>query len=900
MQRRKRKVPLSQLLRRVLRSNHKGEECAIGDSTSLKAFTYQRDMMRESSFHKGNEWPRTSKTALASNDQRNGFIQTLQDNACTYTGATSGSATLDESVNKQKTNPAGGTLQPSSNPCTNSGTRLNNTTSLGLACISSGTFEVNPETAEPFQQASTTVSNSRDKLEPFKPETADVQLSPNVDQRHPRVRAIVNYKFIFCVIALLVSIAFLLCIHLVDIPEDSTSISKTKLEIRVHNGTPETSGNKTMESLQRRKEGYELCTAALCRRDGFYLKALFSWNTDPCDNFYRFVCGRWKSTVAAHKHGNDTSVAAHEDSIHILEERMKVIVRRTNSLEELFPLRDVFNECMDTKKLEDENWNPMLELLWQVALDGFPFSSTTRNQTSLWTVSAVTLRMTGVETLFSVRKMRDSSGKEEMLLLGPPAVLSSNAGNREATLRFYSSSAYAAFTALKKNANPWDCSQEVAGFASELEGLAYNNTVLTASHSHRIDTLMHHPHLHSFLRGIFTGSPSADSVGHNSKFAVESSEFVNGLLSLVRRTERHIALNYVGVRLMVEMSAFVPSSGLQLTHSLIHSMYKRKRAWLPRWKLCLRVAEKAIPMLFLHASRLVHQSHFIIDSVQHHIAAMSEELASSLDKVAVFDKLSMLQAKKILNQSRIAIFYPRWIENKERILKLVSAVPKVNRGQGLLSFYTLRGHHFRESLHEDPEDQWVGSAFDTDCRYNGYTVYVPALLYNFSLVNVAGDETFQLPHAGVRIMRCVLEMILHGVFSENATDLLPWWPDLTGSFLGGYKTCLREYGIKPREALQVLAGTAAIKPVFEAYKAEKGADIRFENFQTYSSDRLFFVYYAVGFCSGNSTGTNIAGSDDVEYLTNLPLWNSRSFQETFRCPVGSRMNPRSKCVIWHE
>lgn len=34
------------------------------------------------------------------------------------------------------------------------------------------------------------------------------------------------------------------------------------------------------------------------------------------------------------------------------------------------------------------------------------------------------------------------------------------------------------------------------------------------------------------------------------------------------------------------------------------------------------------------------------------------------------------------------------------------------------------------------------------------------------------------------------------------------------------------------------------------------------------------------------------------YRINLPLMNSENFAKTFKCPVGSKMNPKKKCPGW--
>lgn len=35
-----------------------------------------------------------------------------------------------------------------------------------------------------------------------------------------------------------------------------------------------------------------------------------------------------------------------------------------------------------------------------------------------------------------------------------------------------------------------------------------------------------------------------------------------------------------------------------------------------------------------------------------------------------------------------------------------------------------------------------------------------------------------------------------------------------------------------------------------------------------------------------------------QFRANVPLMNSKDFAAAFKCPVGSKMNPKEKCVVW--
>ncbi|KAH6920149.1 hypothetical protein HPB50_028864 [Hyalomma asiaticum] len=649
------------------------------------------------------------------------------------------------------------------------------------------------------------------------------------------------------------------------------------------------------------KDEYDTCSTPACKRDGAYLKGLLSWDLDPCEDFYRFVCSRWKGGGETSK--VDMAVAASDELSHQLEQNVHRLLQRSSSPENLGTLKALFYECMNTRQLDLDDWNPMLELLWLVGLEGFPFSFTPRNSTSLWKIAARALKMTGAEALISIRATenptKDGAG---ILSIGLPTMLAPKGSDQSQVTQFYNSTAFACITALKKQRNPTVYSLEVAAFASRLEMLVYSYTVLAGPQTRRITPLKTQPELSTFLVELFLNSDSPLYTELRTELLIQSPAFFDALVTLLRNTEQYVVMNYLGTRLMIEVAAYAPSSGRPLVHTLVQHMYGRPRPSLPRWKLCVRSVERALPDLFLHASGLAFQTHFALDMVQRLLESLRLQLVRSLSRLAILDRDSRARAKTLLNSTRFLLFRPHWLNNHEKLESYLTALPRVVRGQSLRSFYTLHSHSFTENLRRDEADRWQGSAFDHDCTFDGHTVYVPVLLFNFTLFTSNADQGLQLPNSGVRIVRCLLQLLVSSVARGghmSAVTSRVWWPDMSSSFLAVTQLCFQQYGVRKLGPLELLQHTAAIEPAMDLFQEEKRIDVRLETFQTYSSFHLFFVYYALSFCE-ESSADNTTESTMAAFLTNVPLWNNRQFQETFRCPVGSYMNPSQKCVLWRS
>ncbi|XP_047359267.1 neprilysin isoform X2 [Vespa velutina] len=82
-----------------------------------------------------------------------------------------------------------------------------------------------------------------------------------------------------------------------------------------------------------------------------------------------------------------------------------------------------------------------------------------------------------------------------------------------------------------------------------------------------------------------------------------------------------------------------------------------------------------------------------------------------------------------------------------------------------------------------------------------------------------------------------------------------------------------------------------------------GKDRSLPGLEGLRSSQLFFISAAQTYCS-NMTAEAYILSVELDYHTPQPervngiMMNSQAFAEAFRCPIGSKMNPVSKCTTW--
>ena len=83
---------------------------------------------------------------------------------------------------------------------------------------------------------------------------------------------------------------------------------------------------------------------------------------------------------------------------------------------------------------------------------------------------------------------------------------------------------------------------------------------------------------------------------------------------------------------------------------------------------------------------------------------------------------------------------------------------------------------------------------------------------------------------------------------------------------------------------------------FKSHEAKKGLSPRL-------ADQLFFVSYGLSWCSimrKEAMRNQIENNEHAPamFRVNTPVSNSEDFAKAFKCPVGSNMNPKKKCLLW--
>ncbi|XP_075732477.1 membrane metallo-endopeptidase-like 1 [Rhipicephalus microplus] len=559
------------------------------------------------------------------------------------------------------------------------------------------------------------------------------------------------------------------------------------------------------------KPPYDVCVSRSCQAEGRYLVDLLTWEYDPCENFYGFVCQGWRQEYAS----GDTQLRRD------LELRLSALLRRASTSPPLEPLRRLYSQCSEVPNHYDVH--ALRQALSMAGLPDWPYAVPLRQTVSIWSIAAQVIKLAGAHTLLNVVPGSHSSRPEQSVLrLGPPNLINTTSGE-----------------ALSAALGAFRPRLLVPLYAAELSGLEQRLLRCRPSAVH-LTRLAGFPQIVEFLGRLLSSGV------HEGTEVLLETDGLRCVLATAAATPADTVLNFMGLRFLLRLAYLLPDKlGLRLAES---------RG--PRWRGCLLQLEPALPHLFLLAS---------IEAVgtPSRAAKLAEDVRRAL--VRALPGLSWLspgdrrKAAAFLGSTNIRLFMPEELRNGSAIPTL----PPHDLDVALLAYCRLHSHAFEHKLRS--ADSWQLSSMDTDCMTDvqANRVDVPLLMFNRSAVKLDELQSIQLPRAGFRLARCLLRLL----FSWVETDAT--WDEGVRA-----RRCLaRQYGTTPPPVEDSLALAPVLRLFRDNLRhrhRRMRQDLRLRNAEDLSLEQLFFIYFALGFCQDRMDAerrTNVA-------LWNTPSFHS--------------------------
>lgn len=619
--------------------------------------------------------------------------------------------------------------------------------------------------------------------------------------------------------------------------------------------------------------GFELCSSSACLAEGSYVSHQLNWNVNPCESMYEFVCS------------NSPAKPADELLLSDMETSLLRKLRGTSTLGSpaMKLIQDLWKECLDQETRNRLGWGPLKHMFKATSLADWPYQQfTTQGEPAIWQAAARALRYFGLATLVLLEPSEHPLlGRSPLLALDKPVLLL-HPGNDSSW--YYEAISLALSSVARKNVAKHSVALDVTNFARQLSSVVRSPGASgDLGRDAKLERLRSVPRYRALLAGYLQND---SLVNDDTELLLRAPEYAIRLGYLMDDTAPHVVLNYIGFRLLVHVSPFVPESLRKLVPLRARQLGLGDHG--PGQLVCLRAVEHALPTVFYRAAYELHRP--LLDAL---LAAdlggvLKQALASRLALLRWLDGETRDRALQRLHQLEPRLLFPPWVTDTAKAEHDVRQAPRVIVGEGLRSYARITKHLMHRRLQS--ADPWLGQPPSDDQCWLGpgrRILYVPLTALNASAPPQEPFVLLQLARLGERAARCLVRLVLDGAGSR-AEDPRAWWTPAARQGLAELRKCyaLQSRGDRPTAAEE----SGALVVSHAAFEARMPAlDFRLENAVSMSLDQLFFIHYTLGYCTADS---------DVARRVNLALLNFGGFQRAFTCDAGTPMNPRKSCDFW--
>lgn len=565
----------------------------------------------------------------------------------------------------------------------------------------------------------------------------------------------------------------------------------------------------------------DVCKSADCEREGRYMAGHLNWAVEPCADFQAFACN---------KRG--------PEPLKFLEQSVAGQLLRKSPLEEIVPLKYIYNYCM---KADGRSWDHLRAALSLLRLDGWPFEDSSNLTRGLaWDVAAQLERYLGLGSLFSI----SVQPRSKVLALSKAYVWpqSHDKVMKDEFIK-YAKAIRKSIREIDQRAN------EVVGFARKLENVR--------DHQPRQRT---RPSDSPYARFVSLLGLGAYSDGVDLLF---SKELATTLDEELENAEPHAVMNYQGFIAAQKVSPLLP--GASVTKDI-----------------CWRVTRDALPEMYLYAAyravgRVLRESANMTETIRNNLVLY-------LNSASWMDTSVREKAVERLHRLRVLAFVPPWFADNSQVREIFGSLPQVNMDNGPLDFLALKEHTHKGQL--------LGSAWpvpleSSRCVFDEplHTLYVPLLAANMSQVQSLPLLQSRLPRLGLQLAACMMRVV--------TAQAGHWWGERSLRRLEPLRKCVAVQGTVTRPSTRdaLLDRLAAMLPVHSIYsgRLRDGArqhEYRLKHAENITSDQMFFIYFAASQCHEQAR------------MVNVPLQNYDVFRRAFGCRTGDRMSPHKTCRFW--
>ncbi|BES98587.1 Peptidase family M13 [Nesidiocoris tenuis] len=696
----------------------------------------------------------------------------------------------------------------------------------------------------------------------------------------------------------------------------------------------------------------DLCYTTQCIKTASMLLDSLDTRHDPCDDFYKFTCGKWAEAHLAQSNTNSWF----SDRTRYLSSKMESVLSENATSSDPLPVvyaKSLFASCMDTNKLDELGLEPMFSVLERV---GLPKTLPDENSGVTFSISKTLARIQRVlsmDLLVQLSMALDPKTNKTVMVVSPtpggpslPELISSDDaddGGRRPAAAVSSREALglrlAYMTGVMAAIQPQANVSELGTAALKI--LVIDSQIrsdIQKAESDEAPTLMTYNELQDIMDNAnTTGSPKQkfdwneyvtvllDGLGvefsGNDTLYVNMPDYFALLGARLHRSRPESFQRYLWWFLVTSMVPHTTDELRSLKDDLYEALFRRPRQ--TRSSKCVKYVKSFFNMAIAFKFASMDNLERTTTRVRSMLEDITDAFSRLVNSLPWMDDTTKGKAAKKARAIKSFIGYPDWLLVPGQLEEVYKGMEVVD-GQFLGSMVGLKSAEVKKilkGLGQPPANEtrgWVADPLDVNAFYGRGTnaVAIPAGILQAPFYFL-GLEALNYGAIG-----SILGHELTHAFDVEGKDYdetgrrVSWWDsEMTKAYDERAQCFVKQYdkfGFTANYSLngtltlaENIADNGGLREAFHAYEHfvdRNGQEPKLPGLEGYDHKQLFFIAFTNVWCEKSNLQDDISSLNDVHSPNKFrvlgTLRNLEEFSRVWNCPAGSNMNPKGKCVLW--
>merc|ERR1711953_320845 len=687
-----------------------------------------------------------------------------------------------------------------------------------------------------------------------------------------------------------------------------------------------------VETVELGSQQKKMCETPGCIGVSHMLLQNMDQSVSPCDDFYQFVCGGFEERVAIPDDRSSWSQFSVIDKE--LQQQLRALLESPPEPAEagvFKKVRSVYHACMNEPLIEEIGLQPLKDKLR--SMGGWPVleGNDWNEEDFSWLDTTYKFR----ENSYSTDLLIDFSIQTDIKLSSWRVIDIDQASLGQAQtylVKGLSDRTVAAYYKYMVNVAVLMGAERSVAERELKDSIEFEMELARAStprEMRRDSNRMYNPMMIrdlkeyapmvpwlEYINNILT--PEILVVEDTERVILDEPGFLKNLTEILKRTPKRTIANYMFFRAASSSLGFFTEAARKVQEDYSQEL-TGTTSKTPRWKQCVGTASGIFSSVVGH---LYVKKHFKEEAKR----AM-DEMDVILKSIQWMDDKTRVRAREKLRTMREYIGYPEellQVHLLEEVYKDLEVSPEKHFENGIEVGKWSTTYVWSKISGKIDKTDW--KRHDQPAIVNAFysplenSIQFPAgiLQGNF----FGADRPAYMNYGAIGWV--IGHEITHGFDDQGRTfdstgNLANWWERTTEeNYLDKAQCIIWQYGnytARPPVSINLngintqgenIADNGGIKEAYNAYQSwakRNGAEPRLPGFAAYTPEQMFWISAGNTWCSKYRplalerrirTGAHSPGPFRVKG----PFSNSPDFSRDFQCPIGSAMNPSSKCEVW--